>query len=90
MANLKIIVSGKVQGVFFRHNTQKFAKSLDLKGYVKNLSNGNVEVVAVGDEKQLKKLIEFCKNGPEHAKVSNINVKYFVCKEMFEDFKIIY
>ena len=74
MKCIHLTVSGKVQGVFFRDSTRRKANELGLNGYVRNLSNGTVEVVAQGDEEKLNQLIEFIKNNPGHSKVENIKV----------------
>lgn len=75
MKTLRIVIKGKVQGIFFRANTKKAADKLSITGYVKNLSNGDVEILAQGEEKSLKKFLEFCKKGPENAKVESIETK---------------
>ena len=74
MECVQLIVSGKVQGVFFRDSTRRKAIELDLVGYAKNMHDGNVEVVAQGDENKLNELIEFIKNNPGRSKVENIKV----------------
>ena len=89
MKSIKIIVQGKVQGVFFRDNAMKKAKQLLLNGYVKNLANGSVEIVAQGEKNKIDELIRFIKNGPGLAKIEKINV----CEIEFdrlEEFKITY
>ncbi|HOJ62825.1 MAG TPA: acylphosphatase [Spirochaetota bacterium] len=68
----KYIVSGRVQGVGYRYWTQKEALKLGLKGYVKNLYNGDVEVYAIGPEKTLEKFREILKKGPPSSVVKNI------------------
>ncbi len=83
-----IVVSGNVQEVFFRGTTRKLASSLGLKGYVKNLSNGNVEMVAEGNEDSIKQLIDFAKKGPEAADVRDININYEEPKNEFESFSV--
>ena len=75
MKSLQIIVSGKVQGVFFRDSTRRKANELGLVGYVENLDNGAVEVVTQGDELKLNELIKFIKNNPGHSKVKDIKIK---------------
>jgi acylphosphatase len=90
MGRVHIVVHGYVQGIFFRFNTKKFALDLGLKGYAKNLQDGTVEVVAEGPEEKLKELVEFCKRGPELAKVSKIDVKFEKLKNEFEGFEIRY
>ena len=76
MKCIHLIVSGRVQGVFFRANVKNKAIELNLNGYAKNLENGNVEVVAEGDENKINELIEFIKQGPGIAKVENIKIKH--------------
>ena len=89
MKCVHLIVSGKVQGVFFRANTQKKSLELGLHGYAKNLPDGNVEVVAQGDEEKINELIQFIKNGPGISKVKEIKIKH---KELenFNKFEIKY
>ena len=70
---LHVIFSGKVQGVYFRYNTQKKAIQIGLSGWVKNLINGNVEAVFEGEENKIKEIIEYCKNGQSYAKVKSID-----------------
>ena len=90
MKRAYIIVHGIVQGVFFRHNTKKTALSLGLKGYVKNIPGGSVEVVAEGPEDKIKELIEFCKKGPEGAEVSRVDVKSGEASGEFDCFEVSY
>ena len=68
-------VSGKVQGVFFRASTQQKAIELGISGYVKNLEDGNVEVLACGGSEPLDKLITWLHHGPIKADVSNVQAK---------------
>jgi len=90
MKRIHIIISGNVQGVFFRHNTNVVANKLGLTGFVRNLPNGNVEVIAEGDEEKLKELIEFCKEGPENCHVENTKIDYEEPKHEYETFSIKY
>lgn len=90
MKRLHLKITGYVQGVFFRDNAKKKAKELGLKGYVKNLSDGSVEVVAEGEEKKLKELINFCRNNPGGSRVKSIKVSYEEVKNEFRDFEIRY
>lgn len=82
------MVHGYVQGVFFRHNTKKEALILGLKGYVKNMADGTVEVVAEGSEDKIKELIEFCKKGPEAAQVEKVDVKFEKATGEFNGFEV--
>ena len=84
-----LIVSGRVQGVFFRANVRDKALQLGLKGYAKNLPNGDVEIVAEGNEEKIKELIDFIKKGPGIASVTGIQVKHKE-PESFKNFEIIH
>lgn len=88
MQRAYIMVHGYVQGVFFRHNTKKEALILGLKGYVKNMADGTVEVVAEGSEDKIKELIEFCKKGPEAAQVEKVDVKFEKATGEFNGFEV--
>ena len=77
MRAVKIIVSGAVQGVFFRHETRGLARELGLKGWVKNLADGTVEIVAEGEEPSIQKIIQFSREGPQGASVTGIGVTEF-------------
>jgi len=87
MERVHVIIHGSVQGVFFRANAKRIAESLGLKGYVRNIDDGCVEVVAEGSE---EKLISFCKKGPEAANVSKIDVKFEESSGKFEGFEVRY
>lgn len=64
--------SGKVQGVFFRATTKSIAEDLGVFGWVKNESDGTVLIHAEGELAQLDQLIQWCKEGPEYASVSEV------------------
>ncbi|MGD9379537.1 MAG: acylphosphatase [candidate division WOR-3 bacterium] len=69
-----LYVSGIVQGVFFRAHTTKVARSLGLNGWVKNLVDGRVEIVAEGTRQDVDKLIQWCQKGPPAAAVEGVEV----------------
>ena len=85
------MISGRVQGVCFRANTVRFIMNtdLDIRGYVKNLSNGDVEVLAQGDSKNLEILHDWLKKGPPMAKVISVKVVKIDSFCDYDDFKII-
>jgi acylphosphatase len=85
-----IYVSGHVQGVFFRAHTQEIAQRLNLVGWVKNLDDGRVEIVAEGSDNDLQKLIEWCWQGPPGARVDDVEIKYEEPTEEFKNFEIRY
>ncbi len=70
----QILISGRVQGVFFRDSTRQIATELKLTGGVRNLPDGRVEVLVEGDEASIQSLIKWLKIGPKLAKVSTIKV----------------
>lgn len=68
----RFIVSGKVQGVFFRASTAEKATELVVNGTVRNLPDGNVEVLAQGSRQQLQALATWLETGPRHARVTRV------------------
>lgn len=69
-----IIVSGKVQGVYYRQSARQKAQELGVTGFVKNMANGDVMLIATGNTEQLNALVEWCRKGPPAARVSNVQV----------------
>lgn len=88
MPTAHLIVKGKVQGVFFRASAKEIAQALDLKGWVKNTAEGNVEAMVSGDEDSVQQFIEWCRQGPQHAVVNSLHVKS-VTEKSFPDFRIL-
>ncbi|MFD2874531.1 acylphosphatase [Mucilaginibacter ximonensis] len=72
MKHLDIIVSGKVQGVFYRASTKAVADQLGIRGTVKNQPDGDVFIEAEGEPAMLDMFLEWCKEGPENAEVITI------------------
>lgn len=85
-----VFVSGMVQGVFFRSETQYEAKKRGVKGWVRNLQDGRVEAVFEGEEEKVKELINFCKRGPPGARVTSVDVMWESYTGEFKDFEIKY
>ena len=75
MRSVKIIVRGRVQGVFYRASTKQKARELGVNGTVKNQSDGSVIIEATGNESAVDLLISWCKQGPELAKVRSVEVE---------------
>ena len=90
MKTIKAIVSGKVQGVSYRMYARQKARQLAVKGYVRNLSNGDVEIVATGEETAVDALIEWASSGSPSAVVSNVKVETITDVGEFEGFAIRY
>ena len=72
LAARRFLVSGKVQGVFYRASTARLADQLGLRGYARNLPDGRVEVVAVGDAASLEALAGWLGRGPPRARVTDV------------------
>jgi acylphosphatase len=87
-ARAHIFVSGRVQGVFFRDHTRRWASSLGLTGWVRNLWDGRVEVLAEGEKENLESLIARLKQGPPSASVENVAVTWEDFQDEFSDFRI--
>ncbi len=91
MKKIKAIVSGKVQGVSFRMYTRAQARQLGVCGYVRNLSNGNVEIVAEGKAEAVDALINWAKSGSPSAVVKNLEIEVMTNNlEEFQGFEIRY
>tara|TARA_B110000438_G_C15534242_1_gene529816 strand:- start:91 stop:366 length:276 start_codon:yes stop_codon:yes gene_type:complete len=91
MNSFKAIVHGKVQGVFFRDSTVKQAKKLDLTGWVKNMSNGTVSLLAEGKDNQLKLFKDWLQKGSPLSKVEKVELKWIEnTEDPFSDFKIVF
>lgn len=87
---VNIIVHGKVQGVFYRARTKEKATELELNGWVKNRIDGTVEIVAEGNKEDLERLVDWSRQGPRHAHVTKIQVRWEPFIDEFSDFKVEY
>ena len=87
MKRVRIVVSGRVQGVFYRSATKKMADKLKVMGFIRNVNN-SVEVVFEGRDKDVDRLVEFCRNGPIGAIVEDIRIFEEKYKNEFKDFEI--
>ena len=74
MPSIRIIVSGRVQGVAYRHYAEREAERLGLDGWVRNLPTGEVEIVAAGGQGKLDEMAAWARRGPPFAKVTGIVV----------------
>ena len=75
MNQVKLRISGKVQGVFFRASTQEKAQELGLKGWVRNEPDGSVTAVARGEDAAVQQWVEWCHRGPEQAQVEQVEIE---------------
>ena len=89
MKKIRAIVSGKVQGVGFRMSTLRKARQIGVTGYVLNLMNGDVEIVALGKAEKVDALLKWAELGPPSAIVNNLEIEVVANDgEEFEDFAI--
>jgi len=85
-----ILISGRVQGVFFRAKTRQKAEELGIFGWVRNRPDGKVEAVFEGEREKVKEMIEWSKKGPVAAKVNNVDIEWQDYQGEFSDFNIKY
>ncbi|MFY0663510.1 MAG: acylphosphatase [Natronospirillum sp.] len=83
-----LLISGRVQGVFYRVSARDEALRLGLTGYVCNLPDGRVELCAEGDELALRSLLDWCWQGPEQAHISHIDQVQSPAAQEFDDFVV--
>ncbi len=88
LKQVQLFVRGRVQGVYFRASTQREARRLGITGWVKNRSDGSVEILAEGEEDQLKELIAWANRGPSAARVERVDVRWRSFLGEFPDFRI--
>ncbi|MCX7919514.1 MAG: acylphosphatase [bacterium] len=90
LEQFKAIIQGRVQGVGYRFYAERIANQLGVKGYVKNLWNGEVEVLAQGDKPTLELFLTKLREGPRLAKVTDIKVEWQPITETYSTFDIDY
>jgi acylphosphatase len=85
----QVVISGFVQGIGFRDFVKKHARSLELKGTVKNTSDGKVEAVFVGPKEKIDEMIILCKKGPMLSEVKDLRTQWSETDEEFSSFEIL-
>ncbi len=83
-------IHGRVQMVLYRDSTRRKASKMGLVGWVRNEDDGTVMILAQGEEEKLKKLIDWCKNGPMLAKVDKVDIDWQEATGQFDKFEIKY
>ncbi len=89
-ARAHVIISGRVQGVFFRMETKRAAANFGVFGWVKNQPDGTVEAVFEGDRDRVDAIVEWCREGPPHADVAEVTVNREDYTGEFKGFDINY
>lgn len=75
MTRKRVIVSGRVQGVFFRDTARQRAESAGVSGWIRNTPEGAVEAVFEGEPEAVDELVDFCRRGPSRAEVASVDVE---------------
>lgn len=81
-------ISGLVQGVYFRDTTRQQAQALGVAGWVRNLADGSVEVLAEGPKAQLDTLLQFLHRGPQLARVDKVQAQWQAATGEFSGFEV--
>ena len=81
--SVRLYVNGLVQGVFFRIFVKENAERYNVKGFIRNLEDGRIEVFLEGNVDEVNKMIELCKKGPRHSQIKDIKIK----QERFQSFR---
>jgi len=81
--SIRLYITGTVQGIFFRGFVKENAERHNVKGFVRNLEDGRIEIFLEGNSEDVNKMIELCKKGPKHSQIKKIETK----EERFQDFK---
>lgn len=79
----RLFLTGSVQGIFFRQFVKDQAEKINVRGFVRNLEDGRIEIFTEGDEEAVDKMLAICKRGPPHAQIRHIEEK----PESFQGFK---
>ena len=87
--SVRLLVNGKVQGVYFRLSMQQVAKKNSVFGWVRNLADGRVEALLEGNKHDVDKVIEWSKKGPEDARVDDLKITYLQYEGKLVDFVIL-
>ena len=87
---IKILVTGKVQGVFFRQTLKVMAKKNQVFGWVRNLQDGRVEALLEGKDENVNVIVEWCHGGPANARVEDVEIRNEKFAGEFSKFDVLY
>lgn len=86
----RAIISGRVQGVFYRMETQRAAHRIGVYGWVRNLADGTVEAVFEGEQDKVDAALQWCHQGPSNSRVEEVEVDWQDYTGEFSDFRVTY
>lgn len=90
MKGRRILLSGRVQGVGLRYFVYRKAQKYNIKGYVRNLANGDVEIIAAGESQDLERFFQNIRTGPPAARIDNISIEELPETATYDSFQIVY
>jgi acylphosphatase len=88
MKRIRILIEGRLQGANFRYHTQQQAQKLGLAGFVRNLSDGRIEIDAQGDDDNIDKMLAWYQEGPQSGQIKSILFRYDELNENASDFVV--
>lgn len=86
---VRLYLSGVVQGIFFRAFVKENAEKYNVKGFVRNLEDGRIEVFLEGDLESVDKMIELCQKGPKYSQIQGVEIKEEKLQD-FREFKVLH
>ena len=90
MKQIHVFITGRVQGVFFRQSTRVMAIKNNVNGWVRNLDDGRVEIIAQGEEQDIDNLSNWCRTGPANSRVDEFELQEESIAQEFENFEVRY
>ncbi|MBW2128843.1 MAG: acylphosphatase [Deltaproteobacteria bacterium] len=87
---IRLVIEGRVQGVWFRDSTRRKAEALGVWGWVRNRPDGTVEVLAEGEAEKVRELVSWCHRGPSHARVTRVHETEEPWQGEFDTFDIVF
>ena len=89
-ARVRVVIEGRVQGVFFRASTRDEARARGLTGWVRNLPDGRVAALFEGDRRMVENMLAWCRQGPPYSYVAHVEVEWQPALGDMTDFRIVY
>ena len=88
MTRAELVISRRVQGVFYRASAQQEAQRLGLHGEIRNLPGGEVEAIVEGEKSRIDEFIAWCRRGPPAAEVEDVRVRWSEPRREFRTFRV--